>query len=612
MPDKPERLRALGKQGPSPDEIANRNFPTVRKGLDPEEVRRYLEQVARAMASALERETDLMRRLEIAEEKAAHPSLDEDTLMKALGEETARVLRSAREAASEVRERASQQAEEILHQARSEAESMLAKANQDAENRSKEAARSADAILQRAQRDAEVVLEQARQRAESLVASAREEASAMIQDAKMNRTRILEDLAQKRKVLHAQVEQLKAGKDTLLEAVKNVRTSIEQAEDSLVSAEERARQEASQARRRAELEVEKLPEELGLLPGPTPTEAGQVKKEGPAKEDGPDKAGKTKATQMTPSKEHALERASELFERLRSEIPSLAGEPIETEKPVQLPEPSPGAPADPSTSLGVQPSSSRALALQEHTEPQKQSEAVPESSGATQNGSVGPIATALRERDELTDPLIGELSRALKRALNDEHNEVLDRIRQGEFGSVESLLGSNNAQMLRYGDALRGPIKKSVLAARRYLDKRGISYDQGEDKGEEVAASAACEASKEVVSSIRRELEEKLGEVSGDQAATMEAVGGIYRKWRSERISRVAGDAVTNGFSTVIASAKGAVGLRWIVDDGGILCPDCDDNALAGLINAGDPFPTGHLHPPAHPGCRCLIQPERL
>ncbi len=35
--------------------------------------------------------------------------------------------------------------------------------------------------------------------------------------------------------------------------------------------------------------------------------------------------------------------------------------------------------------------------------------------------------------------------------------------------------------------------------------------------------------------------------------------------------------------------------------------PDADDNALAGAVAAGEPFPTGHCHAPAYPGCRCGI-----
>jgi hypothetical protein len=47
--------------------------------------------------------------------------------------------------------------------------------------------------------------------------------------------------------------------------------------------------------------------------------------------------------------------------------------------------------------------------------------------------------------------------------------------------------------------------------------------------------------------------------------------------------------------------------MCWVVDDGGSPCPDAEDNALAGAVAAGEAFPTGHRHPPAHPGCRCVL-----
>jgi hypothetical protein len=44
--------------------------------------------------------------------------------------------------------------------------------------------------------------------------------------------------------------------------------------------------------------------------------------------------------------------------------------------------------------------------------------------------------------------------------------------------------------------------------------------------------------------------------------------------------------------------------VRWVFD---ACSPDCFDNSLAGEIEAGDAFPTGHAHPPAFVGCRCLL-----
>ncbi len=56
------------------------------------------------------------------------------------------------------------------------------------------------------------------------------------------------------------------------------------------------------------------------------------------------------------------------------------------------------------------------------------------------------------------------------------------------------------------------------------------------------------------------------------------------------------------------AYGEGAT-LRWVVDDE-TPCPDCDDNELAGAVSKGEAYPTGQPHPPAHPGCRCLLLPN--
>jgi hypothetical protein len=48
--------------------------------------------------------------------------------------------------------------------------------------------------------------------------------------------------------------------------------------------------------------------------------------------------------------------------------------------------------------------------------------------------------------------------------------------------------------------------------------------------------------------------------------------------------------------------------VRWVVTTS-TGCSDCEDNALAGAVSGTEIFPTGHAHPPAHSGCRCLIAP---
>ena len=88
----------------TPDAVAERSFASVKRGYAESEVRAFLRLVADDLAAALARERQLSDRVHALEAKLAAPDapLSEQELFQALGEETARVLRSARESANEV------------------------------------------------------------------------------------------------------------------------------------------------------------------------------------------------------------------------------------------------------------------------------------------------------------------------------------------------------------------------------------------------------------------------------------------------------------------------------------------------------------------------------
>jgi hypothetical protein len=70
------------------------------------------------------------------------------------------------------------------------------------------------------------------------------------------------------------------------------------------------------------------------------------------------------------------------------------------------------------------------------------------------------------------------------------------------------------------------------------------------------------------------------------------------------------GDFALGAFSAgELESVTPESGIRWVIAAHGDACSDCDDNSLAGALAPGEEFPTGHRHPPAHAGCRCLIAP---
>ncbi len=92
----------------------------------------------------------------------------------------------------------------------------------------------------------------------------------------------------------------------------------------------------------------------------------------------------------------------------------------------------------------------------------------------------------------------------------------------------------------------------------------------------------------------------------------MEHISLIYRDLRGERLERIVGDFV------VSISCRGVYDrasitkdhLRWVMDPKLENCPDCEDNSLISSIVVGESFPTGHLTPPAHSGCRCYIMAD--
>jgi hypothetical protein len=121
----------------------------------------------------------------------------------------------------------------------------------------------------------------------------------------------------------------------------------------------------------------------------------------------------------------------------------------------------------------------------------------------------------------------------------------------------------------------------------------------------------AGELATAITDPLRRRLERSLDDSADpDDPSLVDNVSAAYREWKGQRIERVAGDHVVAAFSQgELEVAREGTALRWIVDDGGERCPDCDDNALAGALPRGDRYPTGQVRPPAHSGCRCLLAP---
>ncbi len=242
----------------------------------------------------------------------------------------------------------------------------------------------------------------------------------------------------------------------------------------------------------------------------------------------------------------------------------------------------------------------------------------------------------IERRNAVTGPITARLARRLKRALQDEHNDVLDRLRVGASSENRSgdkaapgdapggeLLPTRDEQECRYQEVALDSLREAIQAGVAFAGTAPPPAPTNADSpspvsapGSEPPSVARVEAlagalAMAIVEPLRRQLERTLVESSGeDQSVILDRAGAAYREWKGRRIEAQAGDTVVAAFSLGgLSAAMGGTMLRWLVHDQGGNCPDCDDNALAGPVRAGEPYPTGQVHPPAHGGCRCLLAP---
>ncbi len=565
------RLTIASSSRLSPEDVARHTFATSRRGFESGEVRAFLELVARELHSAVARERELLDALSEAEHLAANPVLDEATLTTALGQETANVLRTAHEAASKRMARAETEAGQVRAQAQEEADRVLARAEEHATESATKADAAAADVHRRAHEEATSRVETAKLEAEAMVSKARSECRAMVQEAQELRARVLTDLTQRRRVLHTQIEQLRAGRERLAETIGEVRHTVDRVTDDLLRAEDEARSAAEAAGRQAgqlDLDEAALDQPVPAVSEAEVTPTVTTEQPEPAVSSQPE---------PEEDEERRHQAVEDLFARLRAEhVPSPQDEGVKLLGPV------------PSTSQ-------EASSITAETPVVEAAPGEPEEP----EDKADPVLT---RRDELLEPVSTGLARRLKRALADDQNAILDRLR-GRQGWSDEVIGSEEDQERRYAEAAQSQLLDAGRA--------GATFAGGTlDDAPEVAQQALALA-KAVVSPLRRRLLECGTVEDGDEGALSEHIGAAFREWKGQRTERLAADYTHSAFWESALSVLGdGTKLRWLVDDDGVQCPDCDDNALAGPLPGGEAFPTGHVHPPAHAGCRCLLVPD--
>jgi DivIVA domain-containing protein len=686
----------------TPELIQAQSFTSAFRGYDQTEVRTFLNRISAEIRTLRERTSHLESAWHSAEERAARPPvLDEDTLMSAVGEETATILRTARAAAAELKTKAADEAEKTMTDANARAEEVNEEAQGALARQTKAAEEAAARIVEGARSEAAGVLERARIEADTVRAKAEQERALTVEGANSTRDRILEDLSRRRRVATVQIEQLRAGRERLIESYAIVRRTLEEAQQELGRADAEARAAADEVGRRLRREHDLRPDDgHDFEPESASAPAAEIPSgSGPVTEAaaGADPAGGGPATVAVPAVDPGSSDQATEAEPAGPQSPHPTGQAdVAPGKsgfgPASGPAPAGGRRRGP---FGRARGSNVAAATAEHPaavanmapDPAASGSAAPDapnaesgphlrlvpdelvsdelvsdltpaagntvdelfariragrpdadavesSSGeapATSAGTPeGEAASAsgvgeagetvrsdgdealLQKRESAIVDLEVTLTRKLKRALQDEQNDLLDRLRslRGE-PTASGLLPEHDAQVARYADAASPLLEDASAAGAAFVAE--VLEVKPASRGSASVGELADDAARSIVDPLRRRLEEVIAARAGeDQSVLVESFGAAYREWKSQRIERIAGDALSGAFSrgTWHAMPEGA-SMRWIVEDVDGPCPDCDDDALAGLLPRSEVFPTGQHYPPAHTGCRCLLVPTQ-
>jgi hypothetical protein len=213
------------------------------------------------------------------------------------------------------------------------------------------------------------------------------------------------------------------------------------------------------------------------------------------------------------------------------------------------------------------------------------------------------------QREASLTPIIVACARKLKRVLADEQNEILHTLRRQEpVRNLDTMLPWQTEQTERYASSISAELDKAALLGAASIDS-GTAKEHKADINRAGATKPAVEAlATNIVVPLRERLERAVADTGGDNEELATIVRGIYREWKTQRIDEHLDDVLRTAFGRgALAAVLPGTKVCWMVDPSGPACPDAEDNALAGEVAAGQPFPTGHVCAPAHEGCRCML-----
>jgi len=613
----------------SPAAVGSAQFSVVRRGFEQEEVRDLLRGVSAELARLQERERFLESELRSMQTRglSAPGAIDEEMITALLGEETARVLTTAREAAKQQIARAAETAERLVREASSDA----ARIRQEAEIESSR--QRNDAVA-----DVEAEIELAKQQGREMVIEARE-----------YREKVLSELARRRELAREQIEHLIHDRDRLVAAFDRARLAANDVVGDLT-------------------EFDELSEEVARISGlSTPVDATA-----------PIFFDHTKDPDAIPQSSESIEVEkvvgviAESIDSTMIEVVEIteitevveAVEVIEVEEVVEetqdttvvaMHEAPAGMSEHPSSEPPAQEHIAEVVQLfgkkrKEATAPQETTEAVEpqvevvevkeakkQPAPTTQKKSVDDLFARLKQtstaevartakpkvvvpkvdqgvfdhRDEVLEPILVLITKKMKRVLADEENSMLTYL-QGKKSIValEKVLPVADEHLQMYVEALAEDVISAAMAGAQSLSKSLKA-----DLRKRVTRSAVMQVvsrtmDESTIRPLREKIQRAVEQCNGDRDEMSNLIRSVYREMKMQRVEQQVSDIARMAYSrgAYLVLDQGTK-VCWMVDPNGPSCADAEDNSLAGSTDLGSDFPTGHIHPTAHAGCRCLIAP---
>jgi cell division septum initiation protein DivIVA len=611
----------------SPAAVGSAQFSVVRRGFEQEEVRDLLRGVSAELARLQERERFLESELRAMQTRglSAPGALDEEMVTALLGEETARVLTSAREAAKQQIARAAETAERLVREASSDA----ARIRQEAEIESSR--QRNDAVA-----DVEAEIELAKQQGREMVIEARE-----------YREKVLSELARRRELAREQIEHLIHDRDRLVAAFDRARLAANDVVGDLT-------------------EFDELSEEVARISGlSTPVDATA-----------PIFFDHTKDPDAIPQSSESIEvekvvgviaesidsttiEIVETFETTESieVVEVIEVEEILEELPdttvVAMHEAPVGMSEHPSSEPPAQEHIAEVVQLfgkkrKEAAAPQPTSEVVEPQvevvetkkqpiAATPQKKSVDDLFARLKQtstaevarttkpkvvvpkvdqgvfdhRDEVLEPILVLLTRKMKRVLADEENSMLTYLQvKKSVVALEKVLPASDEHLQMYVEALAEDVISAAMAGAQSLSKSLKA-----DLRKRVTRSAVMQVvsrtmDESTIRPLREKIQRAVEQSNGDKDEMSNLIRSVYREMKMQRVEQQVSDIARMAYSrgAYLVLDQGTQ-VCWMVDPNGPSCADAEDNSLAGSTDLGSEFPTGHVHPTAHAGCRCLIAP---